>query len=248
MIKRIMLIGFIGFSLHSANLLAYDARGLLNDMAVRLASAKQFSVTINMSYDIVQESGQQIQFSEVRKVHLKRPNLLRIDATHSDGEVDGLVYDGNALTKFNVTENVYSVINRKGDVDSIIRYVVSELGVKVPLARMLVTTLPREIQKISTSVDYVETNLLGRQPVAHIAARTRDVDYQLWIGKDRLPIRAVLTYKNEPGQPQFQADFSDWDLRSKIPNAMFRVIPPRSAERIPTLVSANRLGDNRGDQ
>lgn len=251
MIKRRNLLYFLGLFLFSANVTAYDGRELLNAMAVKLAQAKQFSVTINMTYDVLQESGQQIQFSEVREVHLKRPNLLRVDVKESDGEEHGLVYNGNSIIKFNVTEKVFSVINRPGNVDSIVRYIVSQLGVRVPLARLLVTTLPQEIQKISTQVDYVEINNLGHQPVIHVAGRTRDVDYQLWIGRDKLPRRVVMTYKNEPGQPQFQADLTDWDFGSDIPNGVFRVIPPPDAERIPTMVPASRQraqAENKGGE
>jgi len=236
MVKRILQIALLGLALISANSMAYDASGMLNAMANRLAQARQFSVNIDMTYDVLQESGQQVQFSEVREVYLKRPYLLRVDATESDGEVNGLVFNGKSLTIFNVTENVYSVTNRPGDVDSIVRFLVSNLGVQLPMARLLVTTLPQELQKITTDVDYVETNVLGSQPVHHIAARTRDVDFQVWLGRNMLPKRIVMTYKNEPGQPQFQANFSDWDFSSNIPEAVFRVIPPRNAEKIPTLV------------
>jgi hypothetical protein len=251
MLKRINLINILGLFFFSASAFAYDGRELLNAMAVKLAQAKQFSVRVNMTYDVLQDSGQQVQFSEVREIFLKRPGLVRIDTTESDGEVHGLVYNGRSLIKFNVTENVYSVINRPGDVDSIVRYVVSKLGVQVPLARLFVTTLPQEIQKISTQVDYVETNVLAHEPVAHIAGRSMDVDYQLWIGRDRLPRRVVMTYKNEPGQPQFQANFTDWNFSSNIPDGMFRVIPPPDAERIPTLIPANRQSarvENKGGE
>ena len=251
MIKRRNLVYFLGLFFLSTNAFSYDGRELLNAMAVKLAQAKQFSVRINMSYDVLQDSGQKIQFSEVRKVYLKRPNLIRVDVTESDGEEHGFVYNGRSIFKFNVTENVYAVANQPGNVDSIIRYIVSQLGVRVPLARLLVTTLPQEIQKISSQVDYVEINNLGRQPVIHVAGRTRDVDYQVWIGRDKLPRRVVMTYKNEPGQPQFQADFTGWDLVSEISNEIFRVFPPQNAERLPLLLPASRhqvQGVNKGGQ
>jgi Predicted periplasmic protein (DUF2092) len=40
------------------------------------------------------------------------------------------------------------------------------------------------------------------------------VDFQLWIadGDQPLPLRAVLTYRREAGQPQFRAQFSDWNF------------------------------------
>lgn len=217
-----------------------DAKSKLDAMAKKLAGARQFSLSIHMNYDVVQASGQKIQFSEMRKVQISRPNHLRVDTQQSDGDAGGMIFDGKTLTLFNTTENVYSQTTYPGDVDSAVRYAVGKLGIRVPLARMLTTTLPQELQKLGTTVDYVERNVLGAMPTDHIAARTRDVDYQVWIGKDMLPTRMVLTYKNAPGQPQFQAVFSSWNLSSSIDDSIFTFTPAKGAEKIPTLLPASR--------
>ena len=225
------------------NAVASDAQSRLAAMANTLASAKHFSVNISMSYDVVQDSGQKIQFSEIREVRLSRPNQLRVDSRQSDGTSGGLVFDGKVMTLFNTDENVYSQTLLTGNIDTAVRYAVGELGIRVPLARMLVTTLPDELKKISNKVDYVEQNTLTGTPTDHIAGRGRDVDYQVWIAKDNLPHRIVITYKNEPGQPQFQADFSDWDLSSAITVNTFAYTPAKDAEKIPVFVPDRRPQD-----
>ena len=217
-----------------------DAKSLLDGMAKKLAGARQFSVSIHMNYDVIQASGQKIQFSEVRKAQISRPNYLRVDSQQSDGDAGGLIFDGKTLTLFSTTENVYSQTTHPGDVDAAVRYAVAKLGIRVPLARMLTSTLPHELQKLSTTVDYVERNILGAMPTDHIAAQTKNVDYQVWIRKDMLPTRMILTYKNEPGQPQFQAVFSSWNLTSGINDSTFTFTPAKGAERIPTLLPAPR--------
>jgi len=219
---------------------AIDAKSQLYGMAKKLAGARHFSVSIDMNYDVVQASGQKIQFSELRKVQVIRPNYLRVDTQQSDGDAGGLIFDGKTLTLFSTPENVYSQTTHSGDVDSAVRYAVGKLGIRVPLARMLTTTLPQELQKLSTKVDYVEHNILRTTPSHHIAGQMRDVDYQVWIDKDMLPTRMVLTYKNEPGQPQFQAVFSSWNLTSNIDASTFTFMPAKNAEKIPTLLPASR--------
>ena len=240
MIKQRILISFLGLLLFSASASANDPEKLLNAMAAKLAQARQMSVTVNMNYDVVQESGQKIQFSEIRKYYLKRPYHVRVDATHSDGKINGMVFNGRLLTLFDVSHNVFSVTDRPGNVDSIIRYLVSQLGVRVPLARLFVSTLPQELERLTTRVDHVETSSFGGMPVEHIAGRSKDIDYQVWLGQDNLPRRIVITYKQEPGQPQFQANFSGWNLTTNIPDKKFRITPPRDAEKIPMLKTVNR--------
>lgn len=95
-------------------------------MAKTLAGAKAFSVAMHMNYDVVQASGQKIQFSEVRTVQISRPDNLRVDSQQSDVDAGGLIFDGKTLTLFNTTENVYSQTTHPGDVDAAVRYAVGK--------------------------------------------------------------------------------------------------------------------------
>jgi hypothetical protein len=42
----------------------------------------------------------------------------------------------------------------------------------------------------------------------------------------------VLTYKNAEGQPQFRAQFSDWNLAPEITESMFAFTPPQGVQKI----------------
>jgi hypothetical protein len=42
----------------------------------------------------------------------------------------------------------------------------------------------------------------------------------------------VLTYKLTEGQPQFRAQFSNWDLAPQINDAQFTFTPPEGATKI----------------
>jgi hypothetical protein len=233
-----ILIVMITFVFVAGSARAEDGEKQLMDMATKIAGAKQFSVSMLMGYDAVQKSGQKIEFGEMRKVLVSRPNHMRIDTQQSDSDTGGMIFEGKEITLFNTSENVYSQTKLPGDLDAALRYAVGYLGVRVPLARMLVSTFPAELQRLTRSVDYVEQNTLGEMPTAHIACRTDDLDYQVWIAKDSLPRRIILTYKNEPGQPQFWAEFTDWNLTPKVSDATFTFTPPKGAEKIQSIVPA----------
>ena len=236
----LIIIIMITFVFVASSARAAEEEKQLMDMANKIAEAKQFSVSMHMGYDVVQESGQKIEFSEMRKILVSRPNQMRIDAQLSNGDIKGMLFDGKVITLFNTSENVYSQTERPGDLDGAIRYAVAIMGVRFPLARMLVTTFPTELQKMSGDVDYVEQNTLGAVPTAHIADSTEGVDYQVWIAKDSLPRRVKLTYKNEPGQPQFWAELTDWNMKPKVSAASFSFKPPKGAEKIPNVVPASK--------
>jgi len=212
------------------------------EMATTLAQAQHFTVTISAKYDAVQKSGEKVEYSEQREVTVQRPNHLRVEAQQSDGDKSRLIYDGKTITLFSQAENVYSLTNHPGDIDTAVRYAGGRMGIRIPLARMLVTSLPQELEKLISSVVYVEKNLLN-DPLDHIAVRSDDVDMQLWIGTDKLPRRIVLIYKNSPGQPQFRADFIGWNLNPCIAQEVFTFTPPQGAEKIPTLMPVSTSKD-----
>ena len=178
-----------------------EALDALNLMAETLAQAQGFSVTIRAGFDVVQDTGQKITFGERRKVTLSRPDRLRIEAEESDGKRTLVIYDGKAITVFNPDDNVYGQVEKAGSVDDAVRYVIQDLGMRLPLALLLVSTLPDELDQRLQSIDYVERDTLTPVPTDHLAGRAADVDFEIWLdtGDTPLPQRLAITYKNEEG-------------------------------------------------
>jgi hypothetical protein len=212
-----------------------QATTILKNMSEYLAHAGRFSVTIRDGYDVVQESGQKIEFGEVRNVTVSRPDRLRIEVERSDGQKGLVTFDGKDITIYTAEHNVYATTSRQGTLDQAIKYAVDDLKIRMPLALMLLSTLPSELDKLGVSADYVETTTITDVPCDHLAARTAaGVDFQVWVaqGSEPLPRRIVITYKDEDGQPQFRADLSNWNLAPDVSDALFAFTPPNGAERI----------------
>ncbi|EWY36317.1 hypothetical protein N825_28655 [Skermanella stibiiresistens SB22] len=219
-----------------------EALAALHLMADKLAQAQGFSVTIRAGFDVVQDTGQKITFGERRQVTLSRPDRLRIEAEESDGKKTLVTYDGHAITVFDREDNVYGQVEKAGSVDDVIRYVVQDLDIRLPLALLLVTTLPEELDQRLEAIDYVERDMLTTVPTDHLAGRGADVDFEVWLdtGNTHLPQRLSITYKNEEGAPQYRAEFSDWKLNPDLSQVDLAFIPPDGAQRIPFLVRVRR--------
>lgn len=221
-----------------------EAKGRLMEMAGHIAAAPSFSVTIRSGYDAIQQDGQRIEFGEKRRVILQRPDRLRIEARRSDGDSGLFLYDGKALTAFKAKDNIFARMEKNGTVDEMIVYMVRDLRMTLPLARMFLSRFPQSLEKMVTSASLVEEDFLFDVPTDHLAVRSEDVDLQLWVaqGDSPLPRRAVITYKTAPDAPQFWAEFSDWDLSPKITDDTFAFTPPVGAEQIPLLAPVRRKG------
>lgn len=211
-----------------------DAKAILQKMAQQLAQAPGFSVTIRSDYDAVQADGQSIAFGNRHQVSLQRPAHLRIDATRSDGDQDMTLFDGKTLTAYKSQDNVYAHVEKPGTVDELVVYMVRDLQMTVPLARMLLTSLPQDLDKMVQSASYVEKDVLMDVPADHIVASTSDIDMQVWIaqGEKPLPRKVIITYKHARGQPQFRAELSDWNLAPAFKPEQFLWSPPPGAELI----------------
>ncbi|SDY03130.1 DUF2092 domain-containing protein [Nitrosomonas sp. Nm58] len=210
------------------------AKDILMGMAEFLAKTPRFSVNLESSYEVLQESGQKIEFGESRKVIVSRPNGLRVEVEHSDGEQHLVQYDGKEITVFSPSKNVYAQTSKPGGIDEAIRYFLRDLGMRLPLAMLLTSQFPTELDRRTQELDYVESTVIDGVLTHHLAGRTETVDYQVWIADDvqPLPLRIVLTYKNAEGQPAYRAQFSNWNLTPEVKDSLFAFTPPKGGQRI----------------
>jgi hypothetical protein len=210
------------------------AREILMRMAGYLGGAEKYSVSLRTGYDTVQKSGQKIEFNEIRKVTLSRPANLRIEGERSDGAKTLVVFSGKEITLVDGASNVYATEPQPGNIDQSVMHFVGDLGMRLPLAVMLLTRMPAEFEARVKTVDYVEKATVFGKPTHHLAARTDTADFQVWVadGDQPLPLRVVITYKKAAGQPQFWAQFSDWNLAPVVSDATFTAQIPAGAQKI----------------
>ncbi len=222
-----------------------DARAMLMRMGEFLAQAKQFSVNVQSGYDSLQETGQKIEFQESRKITLVRPDRIRVDVDRSDGDKGLVLFDGQEITVFSPKDKLFAKASKPGDVDNAIRYLLAELGVRMPLAMMFTTNLPAELERRVQSVEFVEENRNMAVQCVHLAARAEGVDFQVWIPStgDPLPRRVIITYKDAPGQPQFWANL-EWNLSPDTPEGFFAFTPAEGVNRIPFLAELKESRSN----
>jgi hypothetical protein len=201
-----------------------------------------FSFTIRSGYDAIQPDGQSIEFGDYRRILIDRPNGMRVDRVRSDGEQGVMLFDGKTVTVFNQNDNVYSRQPLTGSVDDALVYLVKDLQVAFPLARLLHTGFPKMVEERFSEVRLVEESVLFDTVTNHLAIRTAEVDVQMWITQGDQPLlqRIIIVYKNAPGQPQFRAYLDDWTIAPLMEDDAFNFNPPEGAEQIPLVLRVPR--------
>jgi hypothetical protein len=219
------------------------ARAVLSGMAQFLAGTQRFSVKVQGAYDSVQASGRKIEFAESRTVTVSRPDRLRVEGERSDGVRLTTVFSGTQITLLDAGSNVYATAPQRGGIDTAVKAFVGDLGMRLPLAVLLLSTLPEELAARVQSIEYVERTSIYGAPAHHLVARTPSIDFQIWIadGERPLPQRVVITYRLAAGQPQYRAMLSDWNVAPEVNDAMFNLTPPAGAQKVAFAAQLPRL-------
>lgn len=212
-----------------------QAMAIMMKMADFISKAKSFSVTIDSGYDSVQDNGEKIEYGSIRKLIIDRPNRAREDVEQRDGTRADFIFNGKEIFFYNAKDNVYGRIEIPGTVDDAIEYFTEELDMRLPLSELFLVDLPTILREDVLILDYVDMQKIDSANCDHLAARTDNIDFQVWIEQGAKPLlrRVIITYKNASGQPQYRAELSDWDFSPKISDSFFTIKPPKGAEEIP---------------
>jgi len=211
-----------------------QATASIQRMSDFLAATKQFGVTIETGYDVVQDWGQKIEFGETRVVTVRRPDHIRVDTTDREGSTSGLVFDGKQIAFFDTSDKAYATLAKPGSLDAAISYFVNDLGMRLPMAGFLSVRLPQMLSDWANNVAYVDQSTIAGVPCDHVALSGNWEDIQMWIARGDKPLlqRLVITYKRAEGQPQFWAQFSNWNLSPSVPDSAFSFTPPKGLAKI----------------
>ncbi len=217
-----------------------DALEAFKDMADYLGAAKSFAYETESSYDVVQQSGITVEFGGSRKIVVSRPDRLWMESSRRDGVNGTVIFDGENIWAFLPDENVYARAEQPGDLDAAIDFAISELNLKAPTSELFSTNLYDEVVPKLTGALYLGEAVVAGVSCEHLLMSNDYADFQLWIASGGQPVlkRIVITYREEPGQPQFRAQFKNWQIPPSDTQGKFDFKPPEDAKRIRFYVPA----------
>jgi len=177
-------------------------------------------------------NGEPLHIFHTMKVTVQRPNHLLVEGTGDDGS-NKLVFDGKTAIIFSAAQNKYASIPvPEGTIEGMMKEAVGRLGVDFPLADFLSEAPNKAFMSGVTSGRVVNTVTIDGAPYDHLFFfQPPGIELELWLSKNdqSLPRRLIVTYRTLPGQPNFIAEFSDWNLNIHPSDADFVFQPPAGA-------------------
>ncbi len=227
-------------ALHAATqekkpVISEEASAALMRMGQTLRGAEQFSFQARTIRVYADANGQPLHIFHTLKVVVHRPNRMLVDISGDDG-TSKLVFDGKTAIIYSAAEKKYASIPvPEGTIEAMMKEAMGRLGVDFPLADFLTEAPGKAFLTGITSGRVVDTVTIDGSPYLHLFfSQPPGIELELWLAKDNqpLPRRLIVTYRDLPGQPNFIAEFSDWNLDIHPSDAEFAFQPPPDAEQI----------------
>lgn len=188
-----------------------------------LSKAGRFSFTAETGYDALQGNGQKIEFGGVHKITVVRPDKVYSEIEERDGTKKAFVFDGKDIYYSDLEHNVYASVPRPGDINQAVDYFTEDLQMPLPLGQLISSDVSEWVKKEIYAGGFVEQATIDGVLCDHLAFRTENIDFQVWIASegDPLQMRLVIDYKSAPGEPQYRAMFKDWNFKPAVSDSLF---------------------------
>jgi len=211
-----------------------QALDLLKRMSETLAGAKAFTYRSHSMAEEPAVTGQFLTFFGHADVALERPNKLHANV---GGDIPNFhfYYDGSNVTAFDPEKNLYAISSgAPGTIDEMLPFVMEKAGIQFPAADFLYSDPYGMMTKDVISAMDVGPSKVDGFPCEHLAFMGPGVNWEVWIdsGKQALPRRMAVTYKEATNFPRFLVEFSDWNLKPKLAASTFAFKKPANAKQI----------------
>jgi hypothetical protein len=205
----------------------------LKKMGAFLAKLEHFAVEAEETFDELPDGELRRQLTNVRRFAVERPNHVAADAT-GDTLNRAAWYDGKTVTVLDKEHNAYATIEAQATIDATLDKLEDEYGVVLPLADLLYADPYAVLIEGVTYGRYLGLHQAAGVECHHLAFSQNTIEWQIWIdaGEKPLPRKLVISYVQEPGEPQYTAVIRRWNLESKVPEGLFTFEAPEGAQKI----------------
>lgn len=224
-----------------------DARNLVKAMSDYVTAQKAISFAYDANLEIVTADQQKLALASSGTVSLNRPDKIR--STRAGGFADvEMVFDGKVLTLFGKNANLYVQVDVPGTIDHLVDELKDKYNRPLPAADLLMSNAYDQLMLDVVDVKDLGSGVVGGVECDHLAFRTKEVDWQIWIaqGNRPYPCKYVITSKLVAGGPQYSIQVRDWKTGDKVAAGDFRFENLTNAKKVDLkdLRDANDLPSN----
>ena len=212
---------------------ADDAAQILKSMSDYVASQKNISLTYDSDIEVITAEVEKIQFASSGKMTLSRPDKLRVSRTGGYADVE-IVFDGKTISALGKNINAFTQMEAAGSIDQLIGKLRDMNIISAPGADFLGTHVFEDLMDGVIEAKHIGLGVIDGVECEHLAFRTREVDWQIWIeaGARPIPHKYVITSKAVGAAPQYTLRIKDWKTDAPAGAEAFAFSPPAGANKV----------------
>lgn len=204
----------------------------LEHMSEYLRSLDKFTVDAQVNIDEVLANGQKIQLTRSVEVVANPPSSLiaKSSSTYFERE---FYFDGKTFTLYSPRLGFYASFDAPATIAEVIVTAQEKYGVELPLADLFYWgTAADGVSDIDEAL-IVGVDKINGVSCNHFAFRQKEIDWQICIqrGDTPLPLKLVITSKDEATQPQYAAILK-WDTAPSLDGQSYTFVPKKSDSKI----------------
>jgi hypothetical protein len=129
-----------------------------------------------------------------------------------------MIFNGKTLTVLGKDANVYTQVDAPGTLDHLVDELRDKYQKPVPGADLLLSDVYGQLMDDVVDVKDLGSGVIGGTECDHLAFRSKEVDWQIWIaqGARPYPCRYVITAKQVDQGPQYSVQVRDWKTGNEV--------------------------------
>lgn len=206
---------------------------VLKGMSDYLASQKTISLSFDADVEVITPDIEKIQFASSGQLLLSRPDKLRAIRIGGYSDVE-FVFDGKTASVVDRSTNGYVQFDAPGPVDQLIDKLRNDYAMALPGADLLASNVFEVLSEDVLHGADIGRGVIGGVECEHLAFRSQDTDWQLWVqvGDAPIPRKFVITSKTEAGAPQYTLVIREWKTDAQPAADAFAFKPAEGAKKL----------------
>ena len=169
-----------------------QAKTLFKAMSDYLAAQKAISFAYDSTLEVVTDQEQKLGLASSGTLTLNRPDKLHATRTGGFANVE-MVYDGKTLTVLGKNANAVAKAEEPGTIDQLVDVLRKKYDRPVPAADLLMSDPYSELMPLVVDAKDLGSGVIRGVECDHLAFRTEEVDWQIWIARETVPIPAAMS-------------------------------------------------------
>jgi hypothetical protein len=217
-----------------------SARKILKSMSDYVTSQKSFAVTFDSDIEVLTLDLQKVQFTASGSMLVDRAAGIRARRTGGYADVE-LISDGKSVIVHNGPGTTFARIDMRGSFDEVVGLLRTEHLVEIPGADLFLAQSYEHLTEGVVDAKHIGRGVIDGVECEHLAFRTRDTDWQLWVdtGERPMPRKFVITSKSVSHAPQYTLRIKEMLTNVNPDGSAFMFQAPAGARQ----VALDALGD-----